>query len=1092
VIAKQLQNRKWHRRPAGEVWCSTTHRSAACATYPFSGCFETAAASYFRPLALLLLACALCTSQTTLAATVALTTTVSAGATEDDKQLIGNLLDLLQVEADGHPELDVVERQQLDLALHELVVSNSQSDTAKLQLGKLAAANLLLTAKLLPPDNTGTTNMHVRVTEPQTAVIRGETLVPTSAKQIEDTAAEIIDYLAIIAKGPDKRSATIAVLPFESVEQFDRLRPLERGLRDLFTSYLLQQNRFRVVQRTSMEQLLGELELVRSGLTRDGAGLENTPEREAVYVLRGEIDERILPDGNLIIIRAELVDARSRKVVATVERTTNPTDVADAVTLIATELTASIANGSGRPPATKTTGAKEIDRLYQLALRDVYRFIRYLPDDAGYHPFRVPGVAYPRIVLAEVDPSSPLGVALLDKSIDRLESVLFIEPERLTAALPLAYCLSFHVDGIWRPAQCEALLHRVRDESNDVLMQETAIRLLGDMYFTHAGCLYSENEVAKIDPELAQLGFERRLEACESLAKIGRSTWISQRFEMLEKLSDCDSSGQRWAALLHTAGKVVEHPSTAKMNQESQSNLAGAGCGAVAKVLRSKQASPALKKQAEDLLRQWAKSNNRWLWTPAARHLITFDLGGMSYDEFNARLDELFADVKTPFEQQALTTEKTWLAMQLRDKKQIEQALHVLESFEAKDQSGELGYDFTYSHYGYYLARCYEDLGRKQEALEAYMHYVQMPTNYYPAGDFIPRIKRLGGVPLRADREIDVRYLDLASGKPFYCRVLATDGKRLYCAGGFQYDGGGPQAIPIKSIRALDLESGEWTSLGGPDDRVSCLAVADGQLWAGTDHSGLWRMNIATNHWRQWSIRDGLPTNSIVAVAAAGGTAYASAANIDASRQVVSGGMVRVGDDGVHIYRDADAPLTAPQRIAIEGHRLVAIGVGLRLHILDLENDRWSKPPNRWSHLVAAGPSGLWTAPREFIATLVDEEFEAVKSFEAAGRLPKYHSDSNLYHPRFFLERDGNLWIGGEPWRRFGDSGLFRLDLATGQLTRFGPRDGFRYDDNNSYTTYAGVWAGGRLWVATSFGLAEVMPRKDAAGSPAKPPAATD
>jgi TolB-like protein len=1053
--------------------------------------------SLLRPLALILLVGAVCAGTLcgplrASTATVALTTSVSAGATEDDKQFAANLLDLMQIEADHHEELDVVERQQLDLALHELANSNAQSNTKKQQLGKLAAADLLLTAKLLPPDEKGTVNLHVRITEPQTAVIRGETLVPTGAKQIEDTAAEVIDYLAIIAKGPNQQTATLAVLPFESVEQFDRLRPLERGLRDLFASYFLEQNHLRVVQRTSMEQLLGELELVRTGLTRDGAGLEQAPEREAFYVLRGEIDERIEPDGNLVILRAELVDARSRKVVATVERETKPKEVASAVTEIAAELAKSIAignaNGNAPTSAAKTSGKKEVDRLFQLALRDVFRFIRYLPDDAGYIPFQIPGVEQPQNILAEVDPDSPLGVALLEKSIDRLESVLFIEPERLTAALPLAFCLSFHVDGIWRPDECESLLRRIRDESTDPEMKEAAILLLGDMYFPHEGCLYSERDVAQLDPQQAQLAFERRLEACESLANIARGDRIPHTLKMLEKLSKVNRQEERSAALLRGVAKIVAGSKATNTDPD----LARAASSVVARTWQSKDTAEPLKKQAENVLRKWNASNDRWTWLFAARQLIILKLGGLSYDQFNARLDELFGDAKNPFEQQTLTEQKTWLAIRLRNENKIADALRILQSFQPKNQSAQLGYDFSYSEYGYQLGRCLEDLGRKQEALAAYMHFAEMPSGYYPSGDFTRHIDQLGGVPLRPDREVDVRYPDLAPGNPYYCRVLTTDGKQLYCAGGFEDDRNGPNAIPIRSIRALDLASSKWTSLGGPDDRVSCLAIGDGKLWAGTDQSGLWRMDIESQRWRQWTTKTGLPTDSVVAVVAVGPTCYASVANINPSGEVVSGGMVRVNDDGVHIYRGPQTPQTAPQSIEFDANRLVTVDRQWRLHVLDLTKDAWTSVPNFWSPIATADKSGLWTAPRGFIATLVDEDFKTLQKFAAAERLPEYHAPSNNYRPKFFLEHDGNLWIGGNAWRRFGDSGLFRLHLATGKLTRFGPRDGFRYDDQNSYTTYAGVWAGGRLWVATSFGLAEVTPRKVAADSPAKPPTATN
>jgi TolB-like protein len=286
-------------------------------------------------VALLVVAAALCRSHGALAVTVALTTTRTPGATDEGKQLLENLLALMEVEASRHAHLEVVERLQLDLALHELVLSNSRSEEARTRLGKLAGADLILTAKLLEPDESDTRSVHLRITAAQTAVVRGETLVPTSAEQIEETATEIVDYLSIVSKRARQHTATIAVLPFESVEQFDRLRPLERGLRDLFTSCFLQQQRFRVVQRTTLEQLLNELELVRKGLTRDGQGLERAPMREAVYVLRGEIDESVAPEESLIVIRAELVDPQSRRVAATVKRATKSANVADSVTEIA-------------------------------------------------------------------------------------------------------------------------------------------------------------------------------------------------------------------------------------------------------------------------------------------------------------------------------------------------------------------------------------------------------------------------------------------------------------------------------------------------------------------------------------------------------------------------------------------------------------------------------------------------------------------------------------------------------------------------------------------------------------------------------------
>ena len=111
---------------------------------------------------------------------------------------------------------------------------------------------------------------------------------------------------------------TVAVAPLESKGRFDRLRPLELGIRDLITARLLelsgatsagladvaerrtprQAPRFQVVQRSNMEQLLRELDLIQSGLSdksrlpsrfRAGGGLfdsrrdRRTPGRRQVH-----------------------------------------------------------------------------------------------------------------------------------------------------------------------------------------------------------------------------------------------------------------------------------------------------------------------------------------------------------------------------------------------------------------------------------------------------------------------------------------------------------------------------------------------------------------------------------------------------------------------------------------------------------------------------------------------------------------------------------------------------------------------------------------------------------------------------------------
>lgn len=1018
----------------------------------------------------------------------AATTVAIATKTPADKPLMHALLPLLEHAVGEQVGLQVVEREQAAALLAELAHSLESTDAAPLAVGQMDEANLLVAVELLPAeDDAKRLFALVRITEGATAVVRGVTAVPISAAQIEEATAEIADYVANIAKGPTSHTATIAVLPFESVERFDRLRPLERGLRDLFVANLLPLKTCRVVQRSSMEQLLTELELVRAGLTDGGRGLETAPVREAAYVLRGEIDERTTPDGNLVVIVAELVDVKSLKVVLRSERACPPPDITERVAVIAREISKFVSAGNDSPVMPKDAGVKEIDRLYELALLDVYRFIRYNPEDWGYSPFTVPSIQQPSGVLPEVEPESPLGVHLLKKSIDRLESVLFLEPERLTAALPLAYCLSFHVDGIWSPQRCEQLLRRIRAETADSKMYEAANELLADMYFTHEGCLYSERQIAEVDPELVMLGFDRRLEAFAAPWKDGIGDSRMRMLDMLQKICTQTQDQQQWSRLISTLVKVMEAPATQKLSPKMQNYLLSKASGFAASLVRSKKVSVQTQREAEALLERWRDSDDRWRHLYGARRLLELHPSEQTQQELDALLEENFADDTDPYVQQSLIMEKTQLAKKLMHQGKVAEALQILEEIQPRKDSQSVENDITNSYYGYQLGQCYEALGRKRDALQTYLHYAGIPPGHFNGLDFSKQIDLLGGVPLNENRDIEVQYQNLSGGEPFYCQVLATDGNRLFCSGGFQQGRHGPKAIPLKSVRQLDFATRAWTNLGGPDDRVACLDVADGFLWAGTDHHGLWRRSLKTGEWRQWTTDDGLPTDSIVAVAAHGPIAYASVANINSSREVVSGGVVRVdpsaiaSTEQIHIYRDEEAPQSAPGSMTIHNGQLVVPGIGLQLHLIDLNTQQWRKLARKASPIVDAGPSGIWYASYEQIALLADGDVATNKAYPLGSLLKNY---PGAYHyPSFFVEHDGQLWDGGRTWRRFDHSGLSRLDLSTGELTHYGPRDGFRYDDQNQYECYDGVWANNRLWVATSFGLAEVTIRDPAKNS---------
>ncbi len=270
--------------------------------------------------------------------TVALTVAVSARADSGERELSTSLLTLLEVEVAQDRQLSVVERQQIDLVLHELALSVdvSKASDKKLKLGKLANADLILTMELLPQENdSNVRNVLVRIVESLTGAIRGVVVTPVELLTVDESAVHIAKYLSAVAARPAEAVVTVAVAPFESLGRFQRLRPMELGLRDMIATRLrrwgdlrsasdksnegkasdkesqtVPGSPFLVLQRSNMQQLLKELDLVQSGLVDQTRLPKSLPTRAAAYLVHGTIDERN-ENGFEIIVSGKLVHAAS-------------------------------------------------------------------------------------------------------------------------------------------------------------------------------------------------------------------------------------------------------------------------------------------------------------------------------------------------------------------------------------------------------------------------------------------------------------------------------------------------------------------------------------------------------------------------------------------------------------------------------------------------------------------------------------------------------------------------------------------------------------------------------------------------------------
>jgi hypothetical protein len=361
---------------------------------------------------------------------VAITATVPASAERTQKDLLAKLGSLVEVEASGRSGIAVVERMDIDSTLYELVLDRSRptDEATQLQLQKLTSADLIVALRLLPPNEAGQEFAALQIVESLTGAIRGASAIPIAEATLEDTAIEAVHYLETVIESPQTAGVTIAVAPFESVGPFDRLRSLEFGVPELITSRLLQSKKFRVLQRANMQQLVDEIELIRSGLADSSRLPETLPNRAAAYFLRGTIAER-RPSGDSgvsqLAISAELISAETGKGVLNFQLNVAHDKLPTELSNSADKVTTFLAAKSGAPAEANPIKFNETQHLFDLAMRDVSRLIWQGPYGYGYLPFTISGYdvpsAHSRPPLFKIE---SLAAHLIKNSNDRLVTVL--------------------------------------------------------------------------------------------------------------------------------------------------------------------------------------------------------------------------------------------------------------------------------------------------------------------------------------------------------------------------------------------------------------------------------------------------------------------------------------------------------------------------------------------------------------------------------------------------------------------------------------------------------------------------------------------
>lgn len=1018
--------------------------------------------------------------------TIAITAADDAQATPEQSTLLHALLEFTGLSLQADPLLDVVERRQLDLAVQELLLQATSADRAApaAGLGRILTAEFRAGLRLLPPPEGATLPLaQLRIVEAATGIIRGITVAPCDETRVEEAAQQFARYIRGVVVAPRIGVVTVAVAPFESLGRFDRLRPLELGLRDLITNRLLEWNgagqmddnaapqaanspTFQVLQRSGMAELLRELDLIQSGLADRDALPRSLPTRASSHLIRGTIDERNDDPVRRLIVSGELVSAASGRAIYEFRFESRPETLLDALSEAVDGIVAALAPGDLKIPASARRRERiETEPLLAQTLSDLSRIHRVSPIDfANRDIFVPPELRAKQAPQTFIKPDSILGRHLLRKSVDRLESILYIQPENALAALALGYTESFHLDKVYQPQRSAEMLSKAFELDRAGRLGASALGLLPEVGFHHGG--------HGLDSGWEQATAERAWFALQHMPKEHRDhRWP----RLLELVTPACSQTKDIATLLRILALAI--PFTEQAKHEGRYSLAMSVRQMATYSALSPESSPEQRAAAVDALTHWTELDDKLLAAVAGRGLAQIAEGRklpLEAAEWYRRAAERHAGSDAGGDRQARENLTLHAVRCYRIGKRPQEALDVLISLEPLANAASL----NRGQYGLELGQCYEDLDLSEQARDAYIAAAEASPGIVDNSNIIERILRLGGVPLRDDREIDVARVAGPKGVGFLGTTMATDGRRLFLGHGVPSDRPEDQGVHV-----YDPGQQSWSQWIPQAGIVTALATDGQSLWIGTDARGLWCCDLLGEHARQWSANEGLPDDHVLALAWSNGPAGERTLYVSVGTSA-SGGLLQLsGDAPLRVFEDPLAPAIAPTHLVATEQGLLA-RTHLAVHEYRPQTSSWTRraaaQPSRSSRSLApelfSGASGVWASDygRELFLYLAEPAHNEV--FQAAW-FPSGQGKSG-YRLSFVHERGDDVWFGGDTWEHFQSAGLYRLNRRTGAFTRFGPRDGFAPDRGR---LAAGLWLGDRLWLSTSSGLQVVTPRSNAA-----------
>jgi tetratricopeptide (TPR) repeat protein len=994
--------------------------------------------------------------------TVAITAAVAQGDQSPEAVRLLATMEFVGLALQDDPRVAIVERRQLSAALQEQLLQRAGlTEDGRRSLGRLLTAEYLVGLKSVAAANVEAAKLiELRVVEARTGAIRGIAVAPADAADPEEAGRQFASYFQAALSAPRGAAITVAVAPFDSRGRFDRLRPLEFGLRDLITARLLELNgtvamddkagirapAFQVLQRTDLGALQRELDLIRSGFADAERLPDALPTRASSHLVRGTIDEQIAEGERWLIVTGELVSALTARPVHEFSLRAKPDELLARLTEAVDRLAGWLSAGDLAIAASgKRRERIETEPLLRQTLADLSRFHRRSPIDFGYHDLFIPPTLratgpQPAYVAAD----SVLGRHLLKKAADRLDTILYIQPDSAIAAAALGFCHSFHVDGVRNDDRAAELLQQAFDLDRTGRIGAGALSFLPEIAFHH--------DRGQIDAEQRGVTVDRAWLVLRSMPAAHRDYRWARLLELIAGTADDGGQLARLWPEIATYVEAFEGP--------ERRALVSQAAKIAARVVSLSAESPMDRDAAMDRLHRWADSMDFALIEPATRTLGRIAEQERRLEEaakWYRQGSERLADSPETADRLARQNLLMHAVRNYRAANQPQTALDLLLTLPVPMANATL----HRGQYGLELGQCYEALGRPAEARDEYIAAAEANPSIVDNSDIVQRIVKLGGVPLRDDRDIDVRTVRGPVG-PY----LATDGQRLFI--------GQLAAAGTATLHMYDIAADQWSVLSGGPRSVTALAWDDGRLWVGSENQGLWRCDVASGKWTTWSAAEGLPDPHVQTLAVHDRVAFVSVGT------TASGGIVRIdADDRVHVEDGPLAPRAAPTQIVLTSTRLLA-RTHREIHERPRTGGDWSRseaaPPSRVTPAIApdvfAAGDTVWASNYGRELFLFDGDTQTNRRFESAW-FPAGRQKAG-YRLTFVSERGDDVWFAGDPWERFQSAGLYRLNRQTGAFVKFGPRDGF---PPHLTRIHAGVWIGEQLWLATSAGVCVVTPR---------------